>query len=687
MLKKYSLIVVTLLLLISVSGSLYAEGQSPFKAEDVFKIKSCRQAEISPDGKYIAYTVSRSRTPGDKPGGSYTELYVMSLADRSSKLFIGGKTSVWSIKWRPDGKAITFLTRRGKGGSQVWEIALAGGEAVQLTRSVNGVLSYEWHPSGNKIAYTAFTPKSKREKTLRKKGYGFIFFEENLKHRNLYLYDIKAGKTEQLTKGRTVWSFVFNKKGDAVAVGASKLNLIDHKYMFQKVYVLSLKDRKIRKVSKNEGKLGNFVFSPDGKKLAYTASIDLKDHAVSQIYVTDLKSGEVVNKTIKDFRGHVTRAYWKDNKTVAYIAGEGVWPTYSTVGLKSAPLKRKVVLNSKSNGATFRSLSFTKDGKTAAYVGSKSTSPAEIWLWKVGKKPVMLKSINPWIAERKLGVQKVVNFKARDGMMVEGLLILPSDYVKGKKYPLVVIVHGGPESHYTNRWVTRYSEPGQVLAGKGYAVYYPNYRASTGYGVKFALEGYEDPAGKEFDDLADGIEYLIKEGIADRERVGLGGGSYGGYASAWFATYYTKYVRAVCMFVGISNIISKRGTTDIAYEELYVHSGQPLEKMWDLNLKRSPVYWAHQSKTATLIMGGAADTRVHPAQSLELHRRMKMNNHPAVRLVQYPGEGHGNRKQPGQIDLLYRSLDWYDWYVRDKKPLDGKMPPLDISDKYGLKLK
>jgi len=145
-------------------------------------------------------------------------------------------------------------------------------------------------------------------------------------------------------------------------------------------------------------------------------------------------------------------------------------------------------------------------------------------------------------------------------------------------------------------------------------------------------------------------------------------------------------VKAVCMFVGISDLISKAGATDIPYEILYVHYGKKLEDRWELSLKRSPIYWAHQSQTAVLIMGGADDTRVDPGQSLEFYRRLKMNNHTAVRLVRYPGEGHGNRKQPGRIDYLYRQMDWFDWYVRDLKPLDGPMPPLDISDKYGLKL-
>jgi dipeptidyl aminopeptidase/acylaminoacyl peptidase len=290
------------------------------------------------------------------------------------------------------------------------------------------------------------------------------------------------------------------------------------------------------------------------------------------------------------------------------------------------------------------------------------------------------------MADRILGNQKVIKYKARDGMEVEGILIYPVNYDTKKRYPLIVYVHGGPESHYSNGWISSSTRPGQVMAGKGYVVFYPNYRASTGYGVDFSLEGYGDPAGKEFDDIADGIEYLIKEGIADPERVGMAGGSYGGYASAWFATYYTKYVKAVCVAVGISNLISKRGTTDIPYEVLYVHFGKKLEDMWDLSLKRSPIYWAHQSRTAVLIYGGANDTRVHPSQSIELYRRLKMNNHPAVRLVQYPGEKHGNKNQPAIIDFLYRQILWFDWYVKENKPLDGPMPSLDISAYYGIDL-
>ncbi len=694
--SRLSYIFVSIITLLFVFPTFLLPGpaaENVFSAEDVLKTRTCSHALISPDGRWIAYTVTVPRCADEKPGSAYEELYLVSTRTRQIKPFITGKVSIGTLRWSPDSSRLAFLTRRGeKAGSQVWVIPTDGGEALRVTRAETGVNDFHWHPGENKIAYIASSPPGKREKELKEKGFDFIFYEENLKHRNLYLLglDDKNAEPKQLTENKTVWSFVFSPDGKTIAAAVSPKNLVDQRYMFQKIYLLDIGTGKMEPLTGNPGKLGNFDFSPDGSRLVYTAALWQKDHAVSQVYVMDIKTKNQVNLTVPDFRGHVDWAHWKDNKTVLYHAGEGLWPTLSLV--PAAGGDRTIILNSKNTGITFgRGVSFTKDFKHAAFVGSSPHLPGELFYWNPGKKARQtvrqLTDLNPWLSERKLGKQGIIRYQARDGLEIEGLLLYPVNYREGEKYPLIVVVHGGPESHYSNGWLTRYSRPGQVLAGKGYAVFYPNYRASTGYGVKFALEGYKDPAGKEFDDVADGIEYLIKKGIADPERVGLGGGSYGGYAAAWFSSYYTRYVRAVCMFVGISNVVSKRGTTDIPYEELYVHSGDRLEDMWELDLKRSPVYHAHKSKTAVLIMGGTADPRVHPSQSLEFYRRLKMNNHPAVRLVRYPGEGHGNRGQPGRIDVLYRTLQWYDWYVKDKKPFDGPMPPLDISDNYGLDLK
>lgn len=664
-------------------------GDKVLTPEDVIKIKVCQAVEISPDGSLIACTVSVPRTLDEPTGGAYSELHLISTKTGERRPFITGKVNVFSPQWSPDGSIIAFLTQRGEGQeTQVWLIPVNGGEAYCVTQAETNVFDFRWHPKGDQIAYIATTPKSKREKELDKKGYGFVFYEENLRHRNLYLTDVLADRSKavavQLTKDVTVWNFEFSNDGKTIVAGVSEKNLIDHQYMFQKLHLLDIASKKLTRLIDNPGKLGNFAFSPDDKQVVYASALDRKDHAVSQVCVAQVADGSCKNLTPANFRGHVNWVAWKDNATVFYRADEGVWTTWRLAN--TAGGEHTTLLHSASHNIVFGAPSFTADFAHFAMTGSAPDMPADIFYWGGKDAPKRLTNMNPWLAERVLGRQEVVQYQARDGATIEGILFYPTDYRAGEKYPLVVFVHGGPEAHHSNHWLTGYFQPLQVLCGKGYLSFCPNYRASTGYGVEFAMAGYGDPAGKEFDDIADGIDFLVGRNLADPERVGLSGGSYGGYAAAWFATYYTKYVRATCMFVGVSNVISKRNTTDIPYEELYVHSGQKLELTWDLSLKRSPIYHAHQSRTAVLIVGGSADTRVHPSQSIELYRILKMNDHPAVRLVQYPGEGHGNRNQPGRWDILLRQLDWLDWYVKDKKPFDGPMPPLDISKAYGFKL-
>lgn len=675
-------VIITLLI---VAPAMGVDASNPLTAEDLLLLKSSGSARISPDGDHIAYLVNVPRQFNEAAGGAYSELYLMATKTKTIRPFITGKVQINAPQWSPQGDRIAFLTTRGENArSQVWIIPVDGGEAVQVTHSETGVAAFVWHPSGQGIAYTATSPKTKREKDSDKKGFGFIFYEEDWKHRNLYLLDLEPqSEPQQLTESITVWDFEFNPSGTLLAVATSQRNLIDDSYMFQKIQLLDPVTKSLKPLSQNEGKLGNFAFSPDGAYLAYAAALDQKDHAVSQAFVIPLSGGAAVNLTPPQFRGHVNWVGWKNPKTLLFHASEGVWNSLNSVTVTGAG--RKTLLHSKNIGVIFSPPDYTADMKHIAFTANSAAFPNEVFYWDGDKAPQRLTKLNPDLETRRLGHQEAYCYQARDGQEIESIIMYPPDYHKASRYPLIVFVHGGPEAHHSNGWETSYGTAGQVYAGKGYVVMYPNYRASTGYGVEFAAAGYGDPAGVEFDDIADGIQDLIDRGIADPQRVGLAGGSYGGYAAAWFATYYTKLVKAVCMFVGISNLISKRGTTDIPYEELYVHSGKKLEEMWQLSLERSPIYWAHQSRTATLIYGGSADTRVHPSQSLELYRRLKMNNHPAVRLVQYPGEGHGNRNWPGRMDVLFRQMAWFDWYVKDAKPLEGSLPALDLGEEYPLK--
>ena len=199
---------------------------------------------------------------------------------------------------------------------------------------------------------------------------------------------------------------------------------------------------------------------------------------------------------------------------------------------------------------------------------------------------------------------------------------------------------------------------------------------STGRGVEFSKLSQSDYGGKEFDDLVNAIAHLEKAGIADKEKVGITGGSYGGFASAWGATKLTEHFAASVMFVGISDQISKSGSTDIPKEMAAVHARKWAYDDWQWFLERSPIYYAKQGRTPILIVHGAYDPRVHPSQSLELHRHLKLRGNVPVRLVLYPGEGHGNRKAAARYDYNLRLLRWMDHYLRGP---GGEPPPVDIT--------
>jgi dipeptidyl aminopeptidase/acylaminoacyl peptidase len=284
-------------------------------------------------------------------------------------------------------------------------------------------------------------------------------------------------------------------------------------------------------------------------------------------------------------------------------------------------------------------------------------------------------TLNPWLDQRRLGQQRTYSFTASDGVRVDGVLITPRGRAPEGGWPLIMAVHGGPEAHDSDGWLTSYSDPGHIGAGAGYAVFYPNYRGSTARGQAFARQHQNDYAGREFDDLVDAIGALAADGIVDAERVGITGGSYGGYAAMWGATAQSEHFAASVAFVGISNQISKFNTTDIPNEAYLVHSLKwPWDDWTDL-LERSPVFHAGNSRTPTLILHGEEDTRVHPSQSLEMYRSLKLRSEAPVRLIYYPGEGHGNRLAAAQFDYAHRMMRWFDHYLMGE---GGQPPAVDL---------
>lgn len=642
-----------------------------FTSYDLFKIKQVAEIAISPDGKHIAYTVKIPRPFSEEPGRNYHKLHLLNISSGESKLYITGKEFLHSINWTPDSRKITFLGKLDDATTtQVYAINIDGGSAMPVTNSKTSIESYEWHPGNESIAYIS-EKTDKSRNALIEKGFNAEIYEEDIPHKNLYIYDIKSKATEQITEGITVFDIAWSPKGDKIAAQVSEKNLIDYYYMFQKIHLINPKTKEIKQLIDNPGKLGEMEWSPDGKHLAFVSAIDIYDPRDGSLYIVPVpyrkKFADLKNYS-KDFEGTVISIEWKDKNTVLFSAEESVDITLSEQTIGGA--NRNILLNGGS--VVFHRFDYAMG--TVAFGGNTAKHPNELFTYSIKKKQLKKHTdLNKWLDDKKLSKQEKISYKSRDGITIEGVLIYPLNYKEGEKYPLINVIHGGPESCIKNGWVTNYSRWGQVAAAKNYFVFMPNYRSSSGRGVKFLKMGQKDPADEEFNDVLDGIDYLVNKGMVDKDKVGIGGGSYGGYFSAWAATKHSNRFAAAVTFVGISNQLSKRYTTDIPYESYYVHWLFWPHENFELVIDRSPIKYATNNKTPTLILHGKDDPRVHPSQSLELYRALKLFGKAPVRLVWYPGEKHGNRKNPARLDYSLRTLEWFDYYLKSDNPKD-KMP-------------
>jgi dipeptidyl aminopeptidase/acylaminoacyl peptidase len=312
----------------------------------------------------------------------------------------------------------------------------------------------------------------------------------------------------------------------------------------------------------------------------------------------------------------------------------------------------------------FGAVSFDARRQGFAAAASTTAHPAEVFVVNVRNRTAQrLTTHNPWLSQVALGAQETISWAGAEGMRIEGVLVRPAGFQEGRRYPLAVLPHGGPEGVDLNGWTTNPLYPAQVLAGRGYVVLLPNYRGSGGRGVAFAQGDHRDLGGREFDDVLLGIDHLAALGIVDRDRVGISGTSYGGYFSAWAATRHSDRFRVAIPFAGLTHWTSFMYTTDIPYEmsvthwDLWCHENVGL--CWD----RSPVAHVTNARTPTLIGHGLVDDRVHPEQSIELYNALRLQDVP-VELVLYPREPHGLRERAHQLDYMRRITDWMDRYLQ-----------------------
>lgn len=654
------------LLLFLVANSFFAQ-ENVLTPGDVAKIEYITSAVISESGDKVVYQHLKPMPPKEENAPANIHLYVYDMTNNSTKPLVTDY-SVSNVDFRPGHNSITFTAKKQDDkNTSLYEIGFGGGEAQKIYEFKSSISSYDWHPKGSKLLFVSHLPEESRDFQL---PYQPEVYEEGLRQSMLYTVDLSSPSPEPLQIEGHVTGAWWSPDGQKMAVSAAPSSLVDDFYTGQKIYILDAASRNVTAQVDHKAKLGVLKWSPDSKKIGFIAGEDQHDPIDGRIFIVDATGGKPSNLN-PTFEGKFEDIAWKDNNTIIYLASEGVYSSIGTIG-RNGKMNRMF----REDSLSIAGLSIADKG-SMALVASTAKHPGELFtLDAKGSKANRITNSNPWLDQEKLGKQEVITYKAKDGLEIQGILIHP--VVQQNNTPLITVVHGGPEAHYDNGWLTSYSMPGQMGAGDGYAVFYPNYRGSTGRGAEFAKSSQGDPGGKEFDDIIDGIDYLIANNGIDKDKVGVTGGSYGGYATAWMSTRHTDRFAAGVMSVGISNNISKWGTSDIPEEMFLVHSRKRIWDDYQFFLERSPIYYADQADTPLLILHGKEDTRVDPGQSYELYRHIKTRTDTPVRLVLYPGEGHGNRKSTARYDFSLRMMRWFNTYLKEG---NGEVPvvELDIS--------
>ncbi|MCG8606798.1 S9 family peptidase [bacterium] len=629
--------------------------------EMVVDLQRVTQVALNPMGETVAFVVSTPRTEGEDPGRAYSELWVTSISGGDPRQYTAKPTSSSAVAWSPDGVWLTFLSKRAGQDefTQIYKMRVDGGEASRVTEHGSSIVSYRWAPDGRSIAFVAADEQTEEEKKAKKAGRDWKVYDENFKHRRLWILDIESGETRQAYESNlSVWRFVWTPDSKQMILQASQTPLIDDSYVFTKIYRASATGRTPELLCNTEGKLGPMAVSSDGTQLAFLGAVSLNDPLAQTLFTVSLQGGEPRNLT-SDLQLSGQSVAWADDKMLLLLSAKGSQTAVSRVNTNDGKTEHVV-----DSGPIVQSLDLDARSGRFAAVAHSSTHPPEVYAGSVKDgKMIRLTYLNPELKSVKLARQEVIEWKGADGWPIEGVLTYPLNYRQGQRYPLVLQIHGGPEGVSLNGWSTSSGYPVQVLAAEGYLVLQPNYRGSGGRGVDFSKADHDDLGGKEFDDVLAGVDALIERGLADGNRVGTGGWSYGGYFSAWAATRHNERFKASVVAAGISNWISFAGTTDIPHEMSLVHWNSYWYDQRDLHWERSPAYYIDKASTPTMIVHGMADERVHPEQGIQLYTALKLKKIP-TKLVLYPRQPHGLRERAHQLDFIKRTVEWFNLYLK-----------------------
>jgi dipeptidyl aminopeptidase/acylaminoacyl peptidase len=630
----------------------------------MMRVKTISAVQPSPDGKRMAFAV-REAVMGGNRSEYRSQIHVANTDGSDALQLTQGEKSCDNPQWSPDGASIAFLTNR-SGKNNVWLIRLRGGEAWQLSDLPGGVSDLRWAPDGSAIALAARDPDSPEENKAKAAKNDAQVVDEHFHRSRLYVVPVVKGSTgkakaRQLTAGEYhVAGFDWSPHAKTIAFAHTPTPRADD-WGLSDISVVSISDGAVKPLVHTTAAETAPHYSPDGQWIAFLKS-DEPPHWAHDLTVQVVPaSGGTPRALAETFNHNPALVGWSaDGKQIYYTEAHG-----TNVRLNSLPLEGSPQELTHDDGVvTAIGLSPTR---TAVGFSFQTTNrPQEVQVSRLDNfKPERISAVNRDLPNLPIGETKVQRWQSGDGLEIEGLLTYPVGYEAGKRYPLVLIVHGGPSGVFSQTYTAGPSQyPVAVFSARGYAVLRCNPRGSGGYGKKFRYANYKDWGGGDFRDLMAGVDRVIRDGIADPDRLGVMGWSYGGYMTSWTITQ-TKRFKAASVGAGVTNLMSFTGTADIPGFLPDYLGAEPWDDL-DVYRKHSAMFNVKGVSTPTLIQHGDKDERVPISQGYELYNALKRQGCP-VKMVVYPRTPHGVQEPKLLLDVMKRNVEWFDKYLTSNK--------------------
>jgi dipeptidyl aminopeptidase/acylaminoacyl peptidase len=661
-----------------LAASAFAQSpQRLFTADDINAVREVDDPQLSPEGEWVAYTVRSADTDKDKRN---THVWMSSWDGQRTMQLTDSEQGERMPRWSPDKKFLAFLSSRGSedGPTQIWLLDRRGGEAQRLTSFEGDVVDYDWSADGNKLAVIVLDPdpakaaSKEANKTTPPIVIDRFYFKvddsgyQREQRQHLYVFDLQSRQTQLLTPGKfdesgPSWS----PNGEQIAFLSKRTDDPDRNSEFG-LYTLAVNSSEPgtpKLLTTFEGETGDSdwtvapAWSPDGKQLAVLVGGDPKliYYSTHHLALVPAAGGDKRILTTALDRNILQPRWSADGKVIYMLIEDDLNQHLAKLNVASGKIER--VLDGRRRT---RSFDLSSKGRIVV-LDSTVNSPDEVFALAGDKSRPLSRQNDAWLATVKLANTEPASFNSKDGTRISGFIVTPPDYVPGRAYPTLLWIHGGPVSQFANTFTSTW----QIFAASGYVVVSANPRGSSGRGENFSKSIYADWGNKDSEDVLAAIDNAVAKGIADPQRLGVGGWSYGGILTNNVIARDTRF-KAATSGASIANVLAGYGTD--MYVREYIHElGTPWANL-DVYLRNSyPFLHADRIKTPTLFLCGERDFNVPLQNSEQMYQALRTLG-VDTQLVIYPGQFHGLRKPSYLKDRMQRYLDWYAKYLLGSAP-------------------